>query len=238
MAEERPANNNNAPANDAPAEQPVIVKRKKKKKGMGKFTFFLWLLLLALGTATGMHLSGIWDGRPLFWTIIPKIPYFGPQLAEFFNVPEYYALTVSERRAVELVQWQRRLDTLERSIESRDVARMEVYENRELALVELSRDVARRRRRLQAQEAAMTNQQNNEGATEAEQELINQVARTYREMSARNAAAIVDQLRDVMAVELLMRLPNDARAAIMGKLKPAKAARITELMSISRQNNH
>ena len=235
MAEERPANN---AQNDAPAEQPVIVKRKKKKKGMGKFSFFLWLLLLALGTATGMHLSGIWDGRPVFWTIIPKIPYFGQQLAEFFNVPEYYALTVSERRAVELVQWQRRLDTLERSIESRDVARMEVYENRELALVELSRDIARRRRRLQAQEAAMTNQQNNEGATEAEQELINQVARTYREMSARNAAAIVDQLRDVMAVELLMRLPNDARAAIMGKLKPAKAARITELMSISRQNNN
>lgn len=236
MAEERPANN--TPNNDAPAEQPVIVKRKKKKKGMGKFTFFLWMLLLALGTATGMHLSGIWDGRPIFWTIIPKVPYFGPQLAEFFNVPEYYALTVAERRAVELEQWQKRLDALERSLESRDVARMEVYENRELALVELSRDVSRKQRRLQAQEAAMANQENSDGATEAEQELINQVARTYREMSARNAAAIVDQLRDAMAVELLMRLPNDARAAIMGKLKPTKAARITELMSISRQNNN
>ena len=236
MAEERPANNN-AQNNDAPAEQPVIVKRKKKKKGMGKFTFFLWLLLLALGTATGMHLSGIWDGRPLFWTIIPKIPYFGPQLAEFFNVPEYYALTVGERRAVELEQWQKRLDALERSLESRDIARMEVYENRELALVELSRDVSRRQRRLREQEAAQANQES-DGPTETEQELINQVARTYREMSARNAAAIVEQLRDVMAVELLMRLPNDARASIMSKLKPTKAARITELMSISRQNNN
>ena len=235
MAEERPANN--TPNDDAPAEQPVIVKRKKKKKGMGKFTFFLWLLLLALGTATGMHLSGIWDGRPLFWTIIPKIPYFGPQLAEFFNVPEYYALTVGERRAVELEQWQKRLDALERSLESRDIARMEVYENRELALVELSRDVSRRQRRLREQEAAQANQ-DSDGPTETEQELINQVARTYREMSARNAAAIVEQLRDVMAVELLMRLPNDARASIMSKLKPTKAARITELMSISRQNNN
>ena len=235
MAEERPANN--APNNDAPAEQPVIVKRKKKKMGMGKFSFFLWMLLLALGTATGMHLSGIWDGRPIFWTIIPKVPYFGPQLAEFFNVPEYYALTVGERRAVELEQWQKRLDALERSIASRDVARMEVYENRELALVELSRDVSRRQRRLQAQEAAMANQES-DGPTDTEQELINQVARTYREMSARNAAAIVEQLRDPMAVELLMRLPNDARASIMGKLKPTKAARITELMAISRQNNN
>ena len=80
--------------------------------------------------------------------------------------------------------------------------------------------------------------QDSDGPTETEQELINQVARTYREMSARNAAAIVEQLRDPMAVELLMRLPNDARASIMGKLKPTKAARITELMSISRQNNN
>ena len=230
MAEERPAANTEAPS------EPVIVRRKKKKKGMGKLTFFFWLLLLALGTATGMHLSGIWDGRPLFWSIVPKIPYFGPQLAEFFNVPEFYALSTGERRAVELVQWQRRLDALERSLESRDVARMEVYENRELALVELSRDISRRRRRLLAEEAAQA-QQESDGPTETEQDLINQVARTYREMSARNAAAIIEQLRDAMAVELLMRLPNDARASIMGKLKPAKAARITELMSIARNNN-
>ena len=230
MAEERPAPNAEAPS------EPVIVKRKKKKKGMGKLTFFFWLLLLALGTATGMHLSGIWDGRPLFWTIVPKIPYFGPQLAEFFNVPEFYALSTGERRAVELEQWQRRLDAQERALESRDIARMEVYENRELALVELSRDVARRRRRLIAEEAAQA-EQGSDGPTDTEQELINQVARTYREMSARNAAAIIEQLRDPMAVELLMRLPNDARASIMGKLKPAKAARITELMSIARNSN-
>ena len=231
MAEERPAANTEAPS------EPVIVRRKKKKKGMGKLTFFFWLLLLALGTATGMHLSGIWDGRPLFWSIVPKIPYFGPQLAEFFNVPEFYALSTGERRAVELEQWQRRLDALERSLESRDVARMEVYENRELALVEMSRDIARRRRRLAAEEAAQTTQED-DAPTETEQELINQVARTYREMSARNAAAVVEQLRDTFAVELLMRLPNDARASIMGKLKPAKAARITELMAIARNDNN
>ena len=226
MAEERPA--------AAPQAEPVptpIVRKKKKKKGMGKFTFFLWLLLLALGTAVGMHLSGIWDGRPLFWETIPRVPYFGPKLAEFFQVPEFYALTVEERRAVELEQWQRRLDALERSLESRDVARMEVYEQRELALVELSRDVARKQRRLRAQEASQTAEGAANGPTETEQELMNQVARTYQDMSARNAAAVVEQLRDAMAVELLMRLPNDARASIMGKIKPTKAARITELMA-------
>ena len=227
MAEERPA------APQAPADQPQtpapVPRKKKKKKGMGKFTFFLWLLLLALGTAVGMHLSGIWDGRPLFWEVIPRVPYVGSRLAEFFQVPEFYALTSEQRRAVELEQWQRRLDALERSLESRDVARMEVYERRELALVELSRDVSRRQRRLRAQEA--TQAADTSAPTEQEQELMNQVARTYQDMSARNAAAVVEQLRDAMAVELLMRLPNDARASIMGKIKPTKAARITELMA-------
>lgn len=232
MAEERPA----APQPEAPAENTPspVVRKKKKKKGMGKFTFFLWMLLLALGTAVGMHLSGIWDGRPLFWETIPRVPYFGPKLAEFFQVPEFYALTSEQRRAVELEQWQRRLDALERSLESRDVARMEVYERRELALVELSRDVARRQRRLRAQEATQAADSSNT-PTEQEQELMNQVARTYQDMSARNAAAVVEQLRDQMAVELLMRLPNDARASIMGKIKPTKAARITELMARPQQ---
>ena len=221
MAEERPA---------APAPSEPVVRKKKKKKKMGKLTFLFWLLLLALGTATGMHLSGIWDGRPLFWTIIPKIPYFGPQLAEFFQVPEFYALSVGERRAVELEQWQRRLDAQERAIASSDIDRLAVYESRELALMDLSRDVARRQRRLRAQETEQASG-TNDGPTETEQELMNQVARTDQDMSARNAAAVVEQLRDSLAVELLMRLPNDARASIMGKIKPTKAARITELMA-------
>ena len=231
MAEERPV------AEQPTQEQAAPVRKKKKKKKLGKITFLFWLLLLALGTATGMHLSGIWDGRPLFWTLIPKVPYVGQQLSEFFQVPEFYALTANERRAVELEQWQRRLDALERSLESRDVDRMAVYESRELALVELSRDVARRQRRLRAQEDEQNTSANNPDApTETEQELMNQVARTYQDMSARNAAAVIEQLRDPLAVELIKKLPNDARASIMGKLKPAKAARITELMTRPQQN--
>ncbi len=233
MAEERQAANPAPQADTPPAPAPV--RRKKKKKGMGKFTFFLWMLLLALGTATGMHLSGIWDGRPLFWETIPRVPYFGPQLAEFFQVPEFYALSAEERRAVELEQWQRRLDAQERSMESRDISRLEVYERKEQALVELSRDLARKQRRLRAMEETQAADSNANTPTETEQELMNQVARTYQDMSARNAAAVVEQLRDSMAVELLMRLPNDARASIMGKIKPTKAARITELMARPQQ---
>ncbi len=230
MAEERTPN---APQEVDVPSQPIVRKKKKKKK-LGKLTFLFWLLLLALGTATGMHLSGIWDGRPLLWSILPKIPYVGPQLSEFFQVPEIYALTSQERRAVELEQWQRRLDAWERSLDSKDVSRMVVYEEREQALLELSRDVARRQRRLRAEEQNAAAENASE-PTEREQELMNQVARTYQDMSARNAAAVVEQLRDSLAVELLMRLPNDARASILGKVKPAKAARITELMAHPQQ---
>ncbi|MBQ7069303.1 MAG: hypothetical protein IJM82_09070 [Synergistaceae bacterium] len=230
MAEERPANQNQEQS------EPVVVRKKKKKKKLGKLTFLFWLILLGLGTATGMHLSGIWDGRPLFWTLVPKVPYVGHQLAEFFQVPEFYALSTQDRRAVELEQWQRRLDAIERSLDSKDIERMAVYEQRELALVELSRDIARMRRRLKTEQAEQAANPNANSPTETEQELMNQVARTYQDMSARNAAAIVEQLRDPLAVELMMKLPNDARASIMGKLKPAKAARITELMTRPQSN--
>ena len=92
--------------------------------------------------------------------------------------------------------------------------------------------ISRMQRRLREQQ--QENESNNDSPTESEQELMNQIARTYQDMSARNAAAIVEQLRDNLAVELLMKLPNDARASIMGKIKPTKAARLTELMSRAR----
>ena len=224
MADERPA------AQDAAPSEPVIVRRKKKKKKLGKFTMFLWLVLLALGTGVGMHLSGIWDGRPLFWSIVPNIPYVGKQLAEFFQVPEYYALSVGERRAVELDQWQKRLDERERQLQTGDVDKLAEFENKEIELLNLSRDVEQKIRKLRRMEAD-ANSPENGAPSQTELDLMNQVARTYQDMSARNAAKIVEQLRDNLAVELLMKLPNDARSSILGKIKATKAARLTELMA-------
>ena len=230
MADERPAAQDNAQA----SSEPVVVRKKKKKKKLGKLTIFLWLVLLALGTGVGMHLSGIWDGRPLFWSIVPNIPYVGKQLAEFFQVPEYYALSVGERRAVELEQWQRRLDERERHLQDGDLNRLADFENKEIALLELSRDIDQKMRRLRRMEAN-ANAQDANAPSQAELDLMNQVARTYQDMSARNAAKIVEQLRDNLAVELLKKLPNDARASILGKVKATKAARLTELMASPQQ---
>lgn len=227
MAEER------IPLVDAPeAPQPEAeaapAPKPKKKKKLGKLTLFFWLILLGVGAAVGLHLSGLWDGRPLFWGLIPKLPYVGKPLTEFFQIPAEYSMTAGERRAIELADWQRRLDERERSLKERDAA-----------LTALSGDLAAKMGDLDRREKSLSQAEEDAAAgstpSAGEQELMNQVARTYQDMSARNAAAVVEQLRDSLAVELLMKLPTDARASILGKMKPQKAARLTDLMTRPRR---
>lgn len=222
MAEER------TPAPDAgqaeEREPSPVAPKPAKKRRRSKFTWFLWFLLLGIGGAVGLHLSGVWDGRPLFWNVVPRIPYAGPALAEFFEVPREYTLTVGERRALELREWQRRLDERERSLDSRS-ASLDVLSS------DLAARLAEVALRQESLDAASRDVASGTEATPAEKELIKQISRTYQDMSARNAAAVVEHLRDPLAVELLMTLPNEARASIMGKMNPQKAARLTELMS-------
>ena len=219
MAEERVADS----AREPQAEQMPAAAPKKKKRKRSKLGLLFLFLLLALGLAVGLHFSGIWDGRPLFWSVVPRIPYVGPSLAQVFEVPERYTLTAGERRQLELEEWQKRLDEKERGVLSTK-AGLEV----------LSDDLGRRAAALDEQERLLSESsadRSGSEATEDEKRLIDQVAKTYQDMSARNAAQIVEQLREGLAVDLLKKLPVDARASILGKMKPQRAARLTELMS-------
>ena len=219
MAEERVADS----AKEPQAEQASVAGPKKKKRKRSKLGLLFLFLLLALGLAVGLHFSGIWDGRPLFWSVVPRIPYVGPSLAQVFEVPERYTLTAGERRQLELEEWQKRLDEKERGVLSTK-AGLEV----------LSDDLGRRAAALDEQERLLSESsadRSGSEATEDEKRLIDQVAKTYQDMSARNAAQIVEQLRENLAVDLLKKLPVDARASILGKMKPQRAARLTELMS-------
>ena len=225
MAEERrddrPRRLEEGPGESAPI---TPVAKKKKKRGKGRLLFPL--LVLAAGIGAGLHFSGLWDARPLMWSIVPQIPYIGQPIAGFFEIPEQYTLTVAQRRAYELEEWQKRLDERERSLSSR-----------ESAVETASDDVKVRAERLaqQAQQEASVQrtaeQKNSETASDAEKKLIDQVVKTYQDMSPRNAAQIVEQVREPLAVELLQKLPPDARASILGKMAPPKAARLTELMA-------
>jgi len=219
MAEERVADS----AREPQAEQASIAAPKKKKRKRSKLGLLFLFFLLALGVAAGLHFSGIWDGRPLFWSVVPRIPYVGPSLAQIFEVPEWYTLTARERRQLELEEWQKRLDERERGVLSTK-AGLEV----------LSDDLGKRAVALDEQERLLSESSADRlgsEATEDEKRLFDQVAKTYQDMSARNAAQIVEQLRENLAVDLLKKLPVDARASILGKMKPQRAARLTELMS-------
>jgi flagellar motility protein MotE (MotC chaperone) len=197
---------------------------KKKKRGKGGLLFFL--LLLALGAGAGLHFSGIWDARPFVWGAVPKIPYVGQPVSRFMGIPEQYTLTAADRRAYELADWQKRLDERERNLKARESA-VEVA----------SGDLQTMSGRLAEREAAAQrsgDRQREETASETDKRLIEQVAKTYQDMSARNAAQIVEQVSEPLAVELLQRLPVDVRGSILGKMDPRKAARLTEQMATGR----
>ncbi|MDR2522590.1 MAG: hypothetical protein LBC93_02655 [Synergistaceae bacterium] len=223
MAEERRGERQDRDERLEGAVQPAPVVKQKKEGGKARLLFPL--LLLALGVGAGLHYSGLWDARPLVWGIIPQLPYVGKPIADFFGIPEQYTLTVAERRAFELEEWQKRLDAREREL-STTRAEFDAA----------SSDVAARAERLARAETARRNAQAEPRGASAEdseeQKLLNQVVRTYQDMSARNAAQIVEQLRDPLAVRLLQKLPNEARASILGKMDPRRAARLTELMTV------
>jgi flagellar motility protein MotE (MotC chaperone) len=226
MAEERQRDGRYEDWEDDSASQPAVPVPQKKKKKRSRSGLLFLLLLLALGTGTGLHFSGMWDARPLLWGIVPKIPYAGQSLSRFMEIPEQYTLTVAERRAYELTEWQKRLDERERDLRAR-----------ESALETASGDIQARSGLLAQREAAAQQnggQQQTETVSDTEKRLLDQVAKTYQDMSPRNAALIVEQVSEPLAVELLQKLPVDVRGSILGKMEPKKAARLTERMAAGR----
>ena len=226
MAEERlgraSGREEERPSEAALSAAPAVAKKKKKK--LGKISLLFILLLLAFGAGTGLHFSGIWDARPLVWEVVPQIPYVGKGVANFFGIPEQYTLTVNERRTYEQNERQKRLDERERNLIGR-----------EGAVDAASADIAVRSRRLADSEAAAKDddaRRAEDAASTAEKDLIAQRIKDFNTMQARNAAQIVEEMRDDLAVKILQGLTNDARASILGRMDARKAARLIELLSM------
>ena len=225
MAEERRGKASDR-LEESPAEAALSVFSPvaKNKKKLGKTGILFIVLLMAFGVGTGLHFSGLWDARPLVWGVIPQIPYVGKDMADFFGIPEQYTLTVAERRAYEQNERQKRLDERERGLI-----------DRELAVDAASAEIALRSQRLADLEAlAMDNEARraDDVTSEAEQELIAQRIRDFKNMTPRSAAQIVEEMKEELAVKILQGLGNDTRASILGRMDVRKAARLVELMSI------
>jgi hypothetical protein len=222
MAEERRDEGTERPGGEAPQSVP-LAKNAKKKKKRGKGRLFFFLLLLAFGVGAGLQFIGLWDARPLVWSVVPQIPYVGGPISRFFKIPEQYTLTVAQRRAFELEEWQKRLDERERLLGTKESVVDAASDDVGARMEDLNRQAL--------QNAAQNREESVDAERNAEQQLIDQVVRTYQDMSARNAAQIVEQVAEPLAVELLQKLPVDARASILGKMDPRKAARLTEMMA-------
>jgi flagellar motility protein MotE (MotC chaperone) len=66
---------------------------------------------------------------------------------------------------------------------------------------------------------------------EEEKEYLDMLMKTFQDISPRRAALIMEQLREDLAVKLLERMPQDARASILGRMEAAMAARLTERLA-------
>jgi flagellar motility protein MotE (MotC chaperone) len=207
----------------------VVRKKKKKRKGCG---FFIVLLLLVSGLAAGLQASGGVDLRPYVYPVVPRIPYVGKELSGLLDIPAIYAMTTEERRAVEISEWEaliaeanRSMDERERNLNalSDDLSAREKNledERQELAdrLEALSRDMAER------DAAAAGN-----GTPSAAE--IEQIVRTFQDMSPRNAAAILEKLDDELAVSILDGVPQDTRGTLLARMDADRAARLTEQLT-------
>jgi flagellar motility protein MotE (MotC chaperone) len=197
-------------------------KAKKKSRGRGCAMFLLSLLLLG-GTLSGLHLAGVWDARTVLYPLLPQIPLVGEQLSDAFGVPPRYALTVAERRALEIEEREQLLAIREAELNALRTAAEAI-----------SADLLARAEALGRQEALLAEQsaqQPTQDGPDAEEKNIEDLLRTYQEMSPRNAAQIMQDLREDLAVTLLSRMPQDQAAAILAKMDSPKAARLTERLA-------
>ena len=207
-------------------------KKKKKKRGCG---FFIMLLLLVAGVAAGLQMSGGMDFRPAVYTVIPRVPFVGPQMARLLNVPEVYSLTTEERRQLELDEWERALAETKRSLDLQDEILRGLSEDLFSRRNELEEAQAELAERLEALSADAT-KRTSAGADVADEEEIRDIVRTFEEMSPKNAAAILEKLNASLAVAILDGLPEDFRAKSLGRMEAAVAAELTEQLTRFQRN--
>ncbi len=209
------------PLDDISQESTPRPKGKKEKRKGRKGALLFLFLLLAAGAAVGLHFGGVWDGRPLFYSSVPRLPWIGPSLAKSFGIPEEYTLTSEERRRLELERWSDRLS--EREMELNALSER---------LEALSADVGKRRSALENREQTLRAKEEKPAENpEEEDAYLAMLMKTYQEISPRKAALIVEQLREDLAVRLLEKMSSDVRASILGRMEAAAAARLTERLA-------
>lgn len=215
-----------APESRDDKAKPNNGKKKKKKRGCG---FFILSILLASGAAAGIQASGGYDFRPYVYEAVPKIPTVGKSLADLLGVPEIYSLTVDERRRIELDEWERKIALEMRSI---DLGQK--------GIAKASKDISLREKQLEADQLELAQKLEALSADAGDQETagsdgkkaeLEEVIKTVKEMSPKNAAAILEKTDPNLVVTVLEGMPQDTRAKILGRMTPEFAAKLMEQLS-------
>ena len=197
----------------------------KKKKGPSKLRRLLLMSLLLLGVALGLHFSGAVDMRGPMFRAVYSIPKVGPSLGAALGIPATYAMSSQERRAMEIRQMEEALSALKAELDRRgaelDAASADLSA-RQGEIAKLEAQLQAKLKELEAED---------DKKEQASLASLEDVLKTYKDMSPRNAAQIIGKMNEDLAVEILSRLPKDQAAKILGRMDADLAARLTERLA-------
>lgn len=109
--------------------------------------------------------------------------------------------------------------------------------NRDAQIVQLENDLEREveeKEQLIEEKQALEQEielLNNAPEAEEDQPAFKDIIRTYENMSAKKAAAIISALDDADAVQILSNVKADSLAAILERMEPENAARLTKQLA-------
>lgn len=183
--------------------------RKKGSRLRRRLGLFFVLLIIGAGVVLGLHLGGVWDIRPF---------------AEKLGIIKSETLSPADRRQQELEEWASRLSKKENELNEKE-------HNLEV----LSQDLVSRKDALLVKETEIQALEKDSNDSKVQnEESLQALVQTFQEMSSRRAASIIEQLDQKLAVKLLLKMPEDSVASILGRMDPGRAALLTEQLALQK----
>jgi flagellar motility protein MotE (MotC chaperone) len=141
------------------------------------------------------------------------------------NIPGISKLVAEEDKAINLEEKLRK-----------DIVDLEATNKDQLTTIaDLEKEVEKSQAEvetLQSKIDQLTEQLNmGEDQVEHSKQTMKDIAGIYESMSAKNAAAIITELQDQDAIQILQSLSSDALGEILEKMEPTEAAKYTRLLS-------
>ncbi|GEM_PF-6525757 len=198
---------------------------------MKKLLLILFLGFFALlGTSIGLHFARVIDVKKVYITNIypyaKSLPYVG-KYVEKFTSELRVRFTPIERRRMELEVWARRLRELEEKLK-KEVSKKEAELEAKIREIEVEKAKLEEERRRLAELTAKVSQELS--AKRVSEEEAKRLASYYAAMRPSDAAAIISNLDDELAIAILRNLDQERAAKILSSLEPSKAAQLLSKM--------